>query len=314
MLDTSKFIQVQNKDIKLNTYCDGEGPLIIMVHGWPECSYSWRHQINFFVKNGFKVAVPDMRGYGNSSKPHEIEEYDIMKLTSDVIAIADHLKCDSFNLIGHDWGGPVVWNTSLYYQNRVDKVCGMSVPHTVSQSAPIETMKFLFKDIFFYMLYFQKEGVVEKELESDMRRSLLSVYGSITSDGMPVQTFEPKPNKKDMTFLDSLGSFDSIPDFMTEEDFNFYLREFEKNGMRGPINWYRNIDRNWEITKDTHPKKIPSKTCFITGEDDPVGKWAPINPDYYDNLVSSHKIKNAGHWLQQEKPDEINKLLLDFFK
>ena len=89
------------------------------------------------------------------------------------------------------------------------------------------------------------------------------------------------------------------------EDFNFYLREFEKNGMRGPINWYRNIDRNWEITKDTHPKKIPSKTCFITGEDDPVGKWAPINPDYYDNLVSSHKIKNAGHWIQQEKPDDF---------
>jgi pimeloyl-ACP methyl ester carboxylesterase len=190
----------------------------------------------------------------------------------------------------------------------------MSVPHTVSQNSPIETMKFLFKDIFFYMLYFQKEGLVEKELESDMRKSLLSVYGSLTSDGKPSETFEPKPFRKNMTFLESMGSIDSIPEFMTEKDFNFYLSEFEKNGMRGPINWYRNIDRNWEVTKNFHNKKIPSPTCFITGEDDPVGKWAPINPDYYDNLISSHIIKKAGHWVQQEKPDEVNKILLEFFK
>ncbi len=164
------------------------------------------------------------------------------------------------------------------------------------------------------MIYFQKEGVVEKELELDMRKSLLSIYGSTTSDHKLSQTFEPKPFKKGMTFLDSLGSFDSIPEFMSEADFNFYLNEFKKNGMRGPINWYRNIDKNWEITKDTHQNKISSRTCFITGEDDPVGKWAPINADYYENLVSSHKIKNAGHWVQQEKPNEVNKLLLEFFK
>ena len=309
-----KFRKIINKDIEINTYVDGSGPLVIMVHGWPESWYSWRHQINYLVENGFSVAVPDMRGYGLSSKPHEIESYNIMELTSDVIAIADTLGKDTFNLIGHDWGAPVVWNTSLYHADRVDKVCGMSVPHQISKMPPIETMKFLFKDVFFYMLYFQKEGLVEKELEKDMRKSLLAIYSSISSNGEKMETFEPKPFEKEMTFLKSMGEHNEIPHFLNKDDFDYYLNEFTRGGMRGPINWYRNIDRNWEMTKDTHEKKISPLSCFIVGEDDPVAKWTLINPSLHENLVSSHTIKSAGHWVQQEKPEEVNKLLLDFFK
>ena len=129
-----------------------------------------------------------------------------------------------------------------------------------------------------------------------------------------METFEPKPLQKGMTFLDSLGEHSSIPHFLSEEDFNFYLKEFSSSGMRGPINWYRNIDRNWKITEDTHNKKISPPSCFIVGEDDPVSKWSLINPSLHENLVSSHIIKSAGHWVQQEKPDEVNKILLDFLK
>ena len=169
MFNKKNFKIIKNKDIEINTYIDGEGPLVIMAHGWPESWYSWRHQITSLVKNGFKVAVPDMRGYGKTSKPTEIDAYNIMELTSDIIAIADEMKEDNFSLIGHDWGAPVAWNTSLYHPDRVNKVCGMSVPYLVSKMPPIETMKFLFKDVFFYMIYFQEEGRVEKELEQDMR-------------------------------------------------------------------------------------------------------------------------------------------------
>ena len=310
----NNFKLIKNNEINLNVYCAGEGPLVIMAHGWPESWYSWRHQIRFLIANGFSVAAPDMRGYGDTSKPHSINEYDIKKLTSDIIAIADNLESETFYLIGRDWGAPVVWNTCLDFKSRVKTVCGISVPYIVSQSPPIETMKFLFKDYFFYMIYFQKEGVVENELEKDMRRSLLSIYGSLQSDGSPSETFQPKPYNVDMTFLDSIGSFEKIPQWLNEDDFNYYLERFAKNGMRGPINWYRNIDRNWEITKDTHKSKIDIPACFITGEDDPVSVWAPIDENNYSQLKINKIINGAGHWLQQEKPDEVNNIILDFFK
>ena len=129
-----------------------------------------------------------------------------------------------------------------------------------------------------------------------------------------METFEPKPFEKEMTFLKSMGEHTEIPHFLNKDDFDYYLNEFTRGGMRGPINWYRNIDRNWEMTKDTHEKKISPLSCFIVGEDDPVAKWTLINPSLHENLVSSHIIKSAGHWVQQEKPEEVNKLLLDFFK
>ena len=310
----SNFNIIKNNHINIKTYIDGDGPLIIFVHGWPESWYSWRHQIDFFAKKGYTVAAPDMRGYGGTSKPNEISEYDVLKLSSDIIAIADYLNFEEFNIVGHDWGAPVAWHTSLYYHDRVNKVCGMSVPHTVSSMSPIETMKFLFKDIFFYMLYFQKEGLVEKELEIDMEKSLLAIYGSISSGEHKVETFQPVPFSKDMTFLKSLGEGHDFPNFMSKDEFKFYVEEFSKNGMRGPINWYRNIDRNWEITKNTHGKKISTPSCFITGEDDPVGKWAPINSNLYENLIENHSISDCGHWVQQEKPDQVNQILLEFFK
>ena len=147
-----------------------------------------------------------------------------------------------------------------------------------------------------------------------MRKSLLAIYSSISSNGEKMETFEPKPFEKEMTFLESMGEHTEIPHFLNKDDFDYYLNEFTRGGMRGPINWYRNIDRNWEMTKDTHEKKIPPLSCFIVGEDDPVAKWTLINPSLHENLVSSHTIKSAGHWVQQEKPEEVNKLLLDFFK
>ena len=312
--NSDNFKLIKNNEINLNVYCDVIGPLVIMAHGWPESWYSWRHQIKYLVANGFSVAVLDMRGYGDSSKPHLITDYDVKKLTSDIITTADYLKAESFYLIGHDWGAPVVWNTCLDFESRIIKACGMSVPYMVSQSSPIETMKFLFKDYFFYMLYFQNEGIVEKELENDMKSSLMNIYGSLQSDGSSSETFQPKPLTKDMTFLKSIGSFDKIPKWLSEEDFNYYLSRFQNGGMRGPINWYRNIDRNWLITKDTHQLKINVPTCFLSGEDDPVSVWAPIDKNNYSKLEISKIIKGAGHWLQQEKPDEVNKIILDFFK
>src|SRR5580658_4462260 len=197
------FITVQNGPIDLNVAVEGRGPLILCVHGFPELWYSWRHQIAHFSKRGYKVAAMDVRGYGGSSKPHEITAYSIRQLASDTAAAIDQLGGGTAILFGHDWGAPIVWNTALLYPNKVKAVAGLSVPYIPrGPMAFIEMAKAMYKDRFFYQLYFQEEGVAEAEFQADIPGALRKLYFA-ASGGAPVdKLLQDKP--ADAKLLDGM--------------------------------------------------------------------------------------------------------------
>ena len=223
----------------------GEGPLIIMVHGWPESWYSWRHQIKPLAKLGYKVVAIDVRGYGQSSKPQEVEKYDMLSLVGDLLDIINEENEEQAILIGHDWGAPICWTTVALHPEKVRAVVGLSVPHSrrgnISNS---ELWRQIYKDNFFYQTYFEKEGVAEEELERDVGASLRKIYYWISAEGHDAKV---RTNfDKDSELLDGLVDPEPFPNWLTEEDLNFYIKEFKNSGFRGPINRYRNQDRDWE--------------------------------------------------------------------
>ena len=240
----------------------GKGPLVIMVHGWPESWYSWRHQIKPISEMGYKVVAIDVRGYGNSSKPNEIEKYDMLSLIGDLLNIIDKENNEKAILIGHDWGAPICWNTAALHPNKIRAVIGLSVPYSKrGKISNIELWKQLYKDKFFYQIYFQEEGIAEKELEKDIETSLRKIYYWGSGEGRDAKV-RSNPNK-DSTLLEGLINPKPFPKWLSEEDLNFYVNQFKHSGFRGPINRYRNQERDW--------KKIPElsdlKICLLYTSD-----------------------------------------------
>jgi pimeloyl-ACP methyl ester carboxylesterase len=256
------FQQVATNGIRLRTVVEGKGPLVILLHGFPQCWYLWRHQIDPLVQAGFQVAVPDQRGCGGSDRPEPIEAYDIIELTNDVVGIADALSHETFIVIGQDWGAPVAWHRALLHRKRVRAVVGMSVPYTRWQVGTF-THQENFGDNFWYMVYFQKPGVAEAELESDIRKSLRMIYFA-GSAGAPQGVWTtPKPSTA--KFLDGMIDPDQLPTWLTQEDLDYYVAQYRQSGFRGPLNWYRNIDRNVELTPQLVTAKIECPSFFIAG-------------------------------------------------
>jgi pimeloyl-ACP methyl ester carboxylesterase len=297
----------------------GKGPLIIMVHGWPESWYSWRHQIKPLADLGFKVLAIDVRGYGKSSKPEEVEKYDMLSLVNDILGIIKEEDAEKAILIGHDWGAPICWNTAALHPNKVKAVIGLSVPHarrgTISNS---ELWRTMYKDNFFYQTYFEKEGVAEEELERNIGVSLRKIYYWISAEGHDAKV---KTNfEKNSELLDGLVDPNPFPSWLTEEDLNFYINEFTNSGFRGPINRYRNQDRDWENIPELSELKIEVPSFFIGGGKDSIRKFIKgydlyENPgkhcnDFYGKII----IEKAGHWVQQEAPKETTDGIISFLK
>ena len=297
----------------------GEGPLVIMVHGWPESWYSWRHQLKPIADLGYKVLAIDVRGYGQSSKPYEVEHYDMLSLVGDIINIINAEDKENAILIGHDWGAPICWTAAALHPEKIRAVIGLSVPHArrgdVSNS---ELWRKIYKDNFFYQTYFEKEGVAEEELERDIGISLRKIYYWISAEGHDAKV---RTNfDKDSALLDGLIDPEPFPNWLTKEDLNFYINEFKNSGFRGPINRYRNQDRDWENIPELSDLKIEVPSFFIGGGKDSVRKFIKgydfyENPgkhcnDFYGKLI----IDQAGHWVQQEAPIETTKGITDFLK
>jgi pimeloyl-ACP methyl ester carboxylesterase len=310
------FQMIETNGIRLRTVVEGRGPLVVLLHGFPQCWYLWRHQIDPLVQAGFQVAVPDQRGYGGSDRPEEIESYNIVNLTGDVAGIAEALGHDTFHVVGHDWGAPVAWHTALLYPDRAKSVVGLSVPYT-RWPAGVLTKQETFGDSFWYMVYFQTPGVAEAELEADLRKSLRTVYFSISGDAPGDLLAAPKPSTA--KFLDGMIDPDKLPAWLTEEDLDYYVAQYETSGFRGPINWYRNIDRNVEMTPQLETAKIEQPSFFMAGSKDPVlsfggGGWV----DEMDNNLSDMRgkviVEGCGHWVPMERPGEVNDALLGFLK
>jgi pimeloyl-ACP methyl ester carboxylesterase len=310
------FESIKTNGVTLRTVVEGKGPLVVLLHGFPQCWYLWRHQIDPLIDAGFQVAVPDQRGYGGSDRPEPIEAYNIIELTNDVAGLASALGHEQFIAVGHDWGAPVAWHTALLHPKRVRAVVGMSVPY-VRGPAGTMTRQENFGDNFWYIVYFQKPGVAEAELEVDIRKSLRVIYFAASGDAPEGLWFVQKPSTA--KFLDGLIDPPSLPSWLSQEDLDYYVAQYQQSGFRGPLNWYRNIDRNVELTPQLEGVKIEQPSFFIAGSKDIVlsyaggGLLAAMDP-WVPNLHGKVLIEGAGHWVQAEKPVPVNEALLGFLK
>jgi pimeloyl-ACP methyl ester carboxylesterase len=280
---------------------DADAPVVVLAHGFPELAYSWRHQIPVLAAAGYHVLAPDQRGYGGSSAPEAVDDYDIVALTGDLVGLLDDVGADKAVFVGHDWGSPVVCHTALLHPDRVAGVVALSVPPLPRASArPTEIWRKTFGDNFFYILYFQEPGVADAALGRDPRESLqrmLAIEGFVA----PAAELVDRP-------------LPPLPDWISPEEFDHYAEVFTRTGFTGGLNWYRNFDRNWELTETTPAATITVPTLFLAGSEDPVLSFTPrdhvrdiVTGDYREVL-----IEGAGHWLQQERPGEINEALAGF--
>lgn len=314
MTDAINHRTVPTNGIDMHIAEMGEGPVVILAHGFPECWYSWRHQLPALAEAGYHAVAPDQRGYGGTSRPDAVEDYDIEHLSADLIGLLDVLAADTAVFVGHDWGAPVVWHTALRHPERVAGVVGMSVPHRPRGDArPGEMFARLAEMMFFYIQYFQEPGVADAELAADPRRFLARFLWTISGDA-PAGSFKVLPHAG-TTLNDVLSDPPAdLPAWLTEADIDVFAETFERSGFTGGLNWYRNFDRNWEITADLADAKIEVPAAFVAGEKDPVLIMSP--PDAMagsvTDLRSSTILPGAGHWVQQERPAEVNAALLDF--
>ncbi len=315
---SERTVSTNGVELHLTEAGDSDASPVILCHGFPELSYSWRHQIPALADAGYHVVAPDQRGYGRSSRPDAIADYDIVHLTDDMLGLLDDLGHDKAVFVGHDWGAMVVWALSLRAPERVAGVVGMSVPFMPrgAERPPTESMKFLLGDAFFYMLYFQEPGPADADLGADphrtMRRMLagLSTARSSESSADPAAMFA----NDGRGFVDRLPEPEGLPDWLTQAELDHYVAEFTRTGFTGGINWYRNLDRNWRLMEATQGAKVTVPARLIGGSADPVLLMTP--PSTQDGWLLDDRgtviIDGASHWLQQERPAETNAALLDF--
>ncbi len=313
-----EFRTVQVGELKLRCAIEGSGPLVVMVHGFPESWYSWRHQIGPIAKAGFTACAIDVRGYGGSDKPHPVADYAMEHMVADVAGLIEVLSPDApAVIIGHDWGAPIVWNTALIRPDRVRAVAGLSVPYMgVASRSFSETIDEVFtsRGRFFYQHYFQKEGVAEAEMEADVRGALRRFYYAISGDA-PDGTW-PLDKPVSATLLDRLPDPDPFPAWLTAADLDYFVGEFEASGFRGPINRYRNHDADFIYLQEFEGRRITQPALFIGGERDLVlsmmGRrdFVTAMKAQIPDLRGADVLPGCGHWTQQERPAEVNERLL----
>jgi len=293
----------------------GEGPLIILIHGFPESWYSWRHQIAVLADAGYKVIALDMPGYGESDAPADMHRYNQIALSDDITSLATELGYEHFIVIGHDWGAPTAWHTALRFPNRVDAVVGMSVPYGGRPpQPPTQGFRHLFKEAFFYMLYFQEPGIAEAELEADLPRFLRAFLFSCCGENP--SGFDSSQFPSTAKLLEVMKDPGRLPKWLETDEFSYYLRQFEKKGLRGPLNYYRNLDYTWQLSEELTDVCIEQPALFLAGDNDPIPLFGREMERMlrYVTQVESVIVPDCGHWTQQEQPDFVNNALLSFLR
>jgi pimeloyl-ACP methyl ester carboxylesterase len=307
--------RVASNGIELNIAEQGadHDKLVLLLHGFPESWYSWRHQFAPLAAAGYHAVAPDMRGYGNSDRPQAIDAYNQVEVVNDIIGLIPALGYENAVVIGHDWGAPTAWSCALNHADVVTAVGALSVPFTPrSPVPPMDLMRQYYKGQFFYQLYFQEPGVAEAEFERDIRTALRKflVMGAGGTDlsGLPAKG-------PDDDLLSGLPNPSELPAWLTEDDLDFYAGEFSRSGMRGPLNYYRNHDLTWQLTEGA-PEKIEQPAMFVAGAADGVIMMAAqaleAMPQRVTDLRVNELIPGIGHWTQQEAPDAVNGYILEF--
>lgn len=312
---THRFIETNG--IRMHIAEAGSGPLVVLCHGFPESWYSWRHQLPALAEAGYHVVVPDQRGYGRTDAPAEVAAYTQLHLVGDIVGLLDALGEETAVIAGHDWGAPVAWNAGLMRPDRFRAVIALSVPYSPRNAVrPTDAMKALAGENFFYILYFQEPGVAEAELEADIRRTHRMFAYSASGEPQPGTYFRPIP--KNSKFLDWSGDpGEDWSTFMTKADLDFYVAEFERAGFRGGLNWYRNVDRTWELMAPFQGAKMTQPALFVAGDRDGVIANRAAYDALPENVPALRKrvlLPGCGHWTQQERPAEVNAEMLELLR
>lgn len=307
---------IETNGVRLRTLEAGNpgAPVVLLAHGFPELAYSWRHQIPALAAAGYHVLAPDQRGYGGSDRPDAVEDYNIVALVGDLVGLLDNVGAERAVLVGHDWGAIVAWTTPLLHSDRVAGVVGMSVPPVPRPRVPpTQAWRNTFGDSFFYILYFQEPGVADADLANDpattMRRMMAGLR-PFDPHAAAIRMAAPGPEG----YVERLAEPARLPDWLSQQELDRYTAEFTRTGFTGPLNWYRNFDRNRQLTETTPARTITAPALYIAGTDDPVLAFTRrdrasevVSGDYREVLVDG-----AGHWVQQERPNEVNRELLSF--
>jgi pimeloyl-ACP methyl ester carboxylesterase len=316
---------VETNGIRMHIAEAGAGPLVVLCHGFPESWYSWRHQLAALAEAGFHAVAPDMRGYGRTDAPAAIAEYTLLHLVGDLVGLLDALGAPSAIVAGHDWGAPVAWHAALLRPDRFRAVIGLSVPFRPRGSARPTTMMPRTDTEVFYQLYFQEPGVAEAELERDPRDTIrrLAWWGSGAPRSAPIVpgaggdiAMVPRAGG----FLSGRAAPATLPAWISESDIDVYAGEFARTGFRGGLNWYRNIDRNWELLAPWSGAKVSVPALYVTGDRDLVlafrgmDQLLPALKQFVPDLRQTLVLPGCGHWTQQERPAEVNTAMLRFLE
>ncbi len=296
---------VKVNDVELELFEAGRGGKpIVLAHGWPEHAYSWRYQVPALVEAGYHVIVPNQRGYGESSKPDQVEEYDIHHLTGDHVALLDELGIDKAIYVGHDWGAIVVWQMALLHPERMHGLVNMSVPFMPRGDAdPVAFWEQMLGPDFYIVHFNRQPGVAAKLFRENCKRFLSNMY---RTEQWQDREAEPQPAGNSIVDLAKIEVTQGRL-MMSDEELQVFVDSFEKGGFEGPCSWYRNFTRNWETTTDVE-QKVNVPAMMIYGKHDMVPQ---IDMSAHVPNLEVNELE-CGHWIQQEKPEETNKLLLDW--
>ena len=298
----------------------GSGPLVLLIHGFPELSISWRVQLRALANAGYRAVAPDMRGYGGTTGPERTEDHTILQLVGDIVALVEALGETRAVVVGHDWGAPVAWHCALLRPDIFRAVAGLSVPFQPrSEHPPIASMRAITKRAGLGDLYIVRFQDMTDQIAFDgdpatALRKMFWAYDGSTPAADRSTGFIPA----NRNLLGSISDAATLPPWMKPDLFAEYVAAFSARGFKQPMDWYRCLDRNWALTAFLQGLKITPPSLFIVGENDPVrlyaGRHEATLGDWATDLRASHVIPGAGHWLQQERPAEINRLLLDFLR
>lgn len=304
--------------INISVTIVGTGPLVILMHGWPELGLSWRHQIAPLAAAGYTVAVPDMRGYGESSKPNTIEPYNTDALADDMMAIATTIGAQHWVAVGHDWGSPVAWRCALRFPEAVVGVFSLSVPHVAAGDIPAQqSFEQMYPDRFYYVRYFQEIGPAEIELEKDVRAALKTIFFALSGTAPKGEWAKQRPQNSPL-----LSGLITAPEgalgFMSDDELDQYAEAYRNGGFFGPLSWYRNLDSNADQARAYGDQGITQPAGFLCGDKEIILSMAPMAIAAMRSLCSDLRcaeiLPGAGHWIQQERPEEVNRALLHFLR
>lgn len=320
MRDERRHRSLSANGIRIHAVEQGEGPLVLLVHGFPESWYSWRHQLTALAEAGYRAVAIDVRGYGRSSQPSAVSAYRMLCHVGDNVAVVQALGAETAVVVGHDWGAPIAATSALLRPDVFTGLGLLSVPYAPrGRIRPLEAFRALGGDEQFYMEYFQEPGIAEAEIEADVRSWLLGFYYTASGDAPrreDGQTMATVPAGGELR--DRLTVPDVLPEWLTEADLDLYVGEFERAGFAGGLNRYRNLDRDWEDLAAFAGQPIRVPAVFVGGERDGPTRWGARAierfPETLPNLYASHVLDGCGHWTQQERPADVNRILIEFLE